>query len=436
MKQGSACEEARVALKHLFFSLFLLIGDPVIAAVERVTTDDGAEITMPVHPASGDRLFLWLPSEAGPQANDVTIAEGLAQAGVEVWRADPVEARFLPHAPSSLDQLPEGDVSALLAHAAKHTRKRLFVVTTGRGVIPVLRGVRYWQTTAADSARLKGVILLSPNFFVETPDPGVDAVLMPIVGASNVPLYILQPERSPWYWKLDQTIPALERGGSDVFVRLLREVRDRFDFRPDATQAEDALRDQLPSLLLTAAAALERLPPKRRDAVAMQQPQPAAREGKKERELLPYRGDPAPPPLELEDLAGRKKTLADYAGRVALVNFWASWCPPCVHEMPSMERLSARLAGEPFVILGVNMAEPPDAVREFLGALQETQTAVTFPILLDRDGAALKGWRVFAFPTSFVIDKKGRIRYALFGAMEWDDESVVEKIRALVRESD
>ena len=259
---------------------------------------------------------------------------------------------------------------------------------------------------------------------------------MPIVSASNVPLYLFQPDQSPWYWKLDLTLPALERGGSDVFVRLLRGVRDRFYFRPDATPAEDALRDQLPRLLTNAADALETLPPKRRDAAPLQQPAPPARIGKKVRELSPYQGEPVPPSLELEDLAGRKKTLADYAGRVVLVNFWASWCPPCVHELPSMERLATRLGGESFVILGVNMAERPEAVRAFLDTLHDTNTAVSFPILLDRDGAALKRWQVFAFPTSFVIDKQGRIRYALFGATEWDDALVLAKIRGLLQETE
>ena len=428
--------EVGVFLKRACCILALLAGSVASAAVETLTTADGVEMAIATHPAAGGRLFIWLPSEAGPQANAVAIADKLAQAGVEVWRADPVDARFLPLAASSLDQLPAADVSSLLDYALKHTRKRLFIVTSGRGVIPVLRGVRHWQQTTQDSARLAGVILMSPKFFVETPDPGAEAVLMPIVSASNVPLYLFQPDQSPWYWKLDLTLPALERGGSDVFVRLLRGVRDRFYFRPDATPAEDALRDQLPRLLTNAADALETLPPKRRDAAPLQQPAPPARIGKKVRELSPYQGEPVPPSLELEDLAGRKKTLADYAGRVVLVNFWASWCPPCVHELPSMERLATRLGGESFVILGVNMAERPEAVRAFLDTLHDTNTAVSFPILLDRDGAALKRWQVFAFPTSFVIDKQGRIRYALFGATEWDDASVLAKIRGLLQETE
>jgi thiol-disulfide isomerase/thioredoxin len=419
-------------VKYWYLWLALCLSATVQAAVESVVTADGTEIGVTTHPASGDRLVIWLPSEAGPQAVDAAIATGLSKAGVEVWRVDLVEARFLPVVTSSMDRLPAGDVAAVLRAAAQHSPKRLFIVTTGRGAIPVLRGVRQWQQTAADSTRLGGVVLMSPKFFVATPDPGTAAELMPIVSASNVPLYLLQPDQSPWYWKLQTTLAALEHGGSDVYVRVLHGVRDRFYFRPDATAAEDALRAEVPKLLATALRALEAVPSGRRAAVPLQQASPAVREGKRQRALSPYRGDPRPPPLALRDLAGRAVSLADYQGRVVLVNFWASWCPPCVHEMPSMERLAQRLAGTPFVILGVNMAESPASVRGFLAA----RVGVSFPILLDSDGAALKRWQVFAFPTSFVIDKKGKIRYALFGATEWDDAAVVEKLRALLGEVD
>jgi len=146
------------------------------------------------------------------------------------------------------------------------------------------------------------------------------------------------------------------------------------------------------------------------------------------RELKPYAGDPAPPPLALADLAGTIHQLAEYRSRVVLVNFWASWCPPCVHELPSMQRLAQRLQGRPFTILAVDMGESEADVRRFL----EEEVQVDFTVLLDGDGSALREWKVFAFPTSFVIGPDGRIRYALFGALDWDAPEVIAKITGLL----
>ena len=147
------------------------------------------------------------------------------------------------------------------------------------------------------------------------------------------------------------------------------------------------------------------------------------------RELKPWSGG-ATPPLALPDLDGRMHRLEDYRGKVVLVNFWATWCPPCVHEMPSMQRLKERMAGKPFAILAVDMGESEFQVREFL-----KQVPVDFTILMDGDGATLKTWRVRAFPTSYVVDAEGRIRYGLFGAKEWDDADAVAKITALMAEA-
>jgi thiol-disulfide isomerase/thioredoxin len=154
------------------------------------------------------------------------------------------------------------------------------------------------------------------------------------------------------------------------------------------------------------------------------------REGKKDRYLQPYQGVTEPPPLRLPAMDGTTIDLKQFNNQVVLVNFWATWCPPCVHEMPSMQRLSEKLTGDPFVILGVNIAEDQAIVENFL----QTKINVDFPILMDNAGIALRQWNVMAFPTSFVIDKQGKIRYALFGSIDWDTAEIINKIETLIKE--
>lgn len=137
----------------------------------------------------------------------------------------------------------------------------------------------------------------------------------------------------------------------------------------------------------------------------------------------------AAPELNLPTLDGGRVNLADLRGRVVLVNFWATWCPPCRLEMPSMERLSQRLAKRPFTVLAVNAGESAKTIRPFLD-----EVALTFPILLDQDGTRMRAWRVLVLPTSFLVDKQGRIRYSLFGRIEWDGPQAIAVIEKLLAE--
>lgn len=144
------------------------------------------------------------------------------------------------------------------------------------------------------------------------------------------------------------------------------------------------------------------------------------------RELQVYKGG-ATPPLVLKDLNGKTHDLKQYRGKVVLINFWATWCPPCRAEMPSMQRLKTKMDGKPFVILAVDMGETETEVKTYI-----RQINTDFTVLMDKDGRALKAWKVFAFPTSYIVDAHGKIRYGLYGASEWDAAAKVEKITQLL----
>lgn len=137
----------------------------------------------------------------------------------------------------------------------------------------------------------------------------------------------------------------------------------------------------------------------------------------------------APPPLVLKNAEGKAYSLDAYKDKVVLVNFWATWCPPCREEMPSMQRLKEKMAGRPFVMLGVNSGEPAEELAEFLKLVK-----VDFDILLDSDSAATKRWKVFGLPTSFLIDRQGKVRYTLTGTTEWDQGEAVRLIEEMLKQ--
>jgi len=143
-------------------------------------------------------------------------------------------------------------------------------------------------------------------------------------------------------------------------------------------------------------------------------------------ELQPWRGGPAPE-LVLQALDGPAHRLADYRGRVVLVNFWATWCEPCRDEMPSMQRLKEKLAGRPFAVLAVNLDESEARIRVFL-----SQVKVDFSILLDPGRKAGKSWNARILPASFVVGPDGRVRYSVVGELDWSHERVVSRVTELL----
>ncbi|MBT9569450.1 MAG: TlpA family protein disulfide reductase [Thiobacillus sp.] len=136
------------------------------------------------------------------------------------------------------------------------------------------------------------------------------------------------------------------------------------------------------------------------------------------------------PEMKARDLSGTTKTLANYRGKVVLLNFWASWCPPCLREMPSMERLRVKMKGRPLEIVALASAESAADVKPFLAKMQ-----LGFPILLDPEGSNTKRWKVFALPTSFVLDAEGRVRHVLTGPTEWDEGEALNIIESMLKET-
>lgn len=126
--------------------------------------------------------------------------------------------------------------------------------------------------------------------------------------------------------------------------------------------------------------------------------------------------------------SGEQRSLSSFQGDVVLLNFWASWCPPCIEEMPSMQAVYEELGGNGFEIVAVNIQEDPETVRSFM-----QEHGYDFPVLLDRTGRIAGRYGVRGIPTSYVVDPDGRLMAMLTGPYEWNDEGITRAFERLSR---
>lgn len=145
-------------------------------------------------------------------------------------------------------------------------------------------------------------------------------------------------------------------------------------------------------------------------------------------ELEPYNDDGSAT-FSLFDLKGDTHTLPDYKGKVVLVNFWASWCQPCLLEMPSLSRLTGTLNKKDFEIVTINISDTVGRIRETLKRLQ-----VDLLVLQDIDSKIFKAWHGRVLPTSYLLDRNGHVQYRVVGDMDWDDEEVKLLINQLIQQ--
>ncbi|HEC19928.1 MAG TPA: TlpA family protein disulfide reductase [Gammaproteobacteria bacterium] len=134
------------------------------------------------------------------------------------------------------------------------------------------------------------------------------------------------------------------------------------------------------------------------------------------------------PPLTVQDLHNHAATIEPVPGKLLMLNVWATWCAPCRHEMPSLQRLAARLGSERLSLVGLSVDMDDHVVREYL-----IENKITFPSFLDRDLSEVNGvLGVRVFPSTFFIHPDGRLLKIVEGWREWDDPELVAEIRDLL----
>jgi peroxiredoxin len=133
-------------------------------------------------------------------------------------------------------------------------------------------------------------------------------------------------------------------------------------------------------------------------------------------------GKPAPD-FSLVDLNGKTWTLSDLKGQVVFVNFWATWCPPCREEMPSMQKLYSTLPRDKFKMLAILNKDKPEVARSFA-----VKRGLTMPILNDQDNNVGSKYGLTGLPETFIIDKTGVLRNKVIGPAKWDSPAIVQML--------
>ena len=142
--------------------------------------------------------------------------------------------------------------------------------------------------------------------------------------------------------------------------------------------------------------------------------------------LTPVPGNIPAPDFTLQDIDGNLHRLSEYRGRPVIINFWATWCPPCREEIPSMNRAWQVLREEGIAMLAINVGEDEDTIFVFTA-----DYPADFPLLLDQSGDIIGQWPVKGLPTTYVIAPDGSIAYRAIGGREWDDDELLDVIRKL-----
>ncbi|MBT3040830.1 MAG: TlpA disulfide reductase family protein [Candidatus Thiodiazotropha endolucinida] len=147
--------------------------------------------------------------------------------------------------------------------------------------------------------------------------------------------------------------------------------------------------------------------------------------------LIPVSESRSAPDLRLPDMDDEIVDIRSLKGKVVVVNFWATWCPPCRREMPSLEQLYQATKERGVVVLAVNIGEDVDAIFPFLGRVEPSPS---FPILLDSDSSSPSAWKVRGLPTTFVVAPDGTLAFQAVGGREFSHPDLIKQLMSLFEE--
>ncbi len=135
------------------------------------------------------------------------------------------------------------------------------------------------------------------------------------------------------------------------------------------------------------------------------------------------------PSFTVPDLSGAPLNSDSFAGKITLLNFWATWCPPCKREMPSIERLHLAMRDEQFRVAAISTGEKPATVLQFI-----KNNAYTLPVFLDENGSLGAAFASQGIPSTYILNKDGKIIAGIVGSREYDDPALIAVLQELARQ--
>ena len=372
---------------------------------------------------SGDYLIVWLAPEYGFRDGHRSMAQLLANNNIEVWQSNIVESLFLPQSAKALRQLDGRYIADLVEYAHSTTGKKIILVGDSYASINALIGAHQWQSRNRESAYLVGAILFSPYTYAYIPPLGLQPVFMPIIDATNIPLMIYQAKGSGNVNQFNNVVSRLQQHGNAVYSKFIPDVMSLFYSATTTEVMQKHALKLIPNMKKMIKVLERHEVPKTPMPL---KPLLVSKSGI-DIDLKKFKGDISPLNINLIDAHDKTYIRNDYTNKITVVNFWATWCAPCVEEIPSLNRLKQKMAGLPFELISINYAEDKKTINDFMNTVN-----VEFPVLIDKDGAFAKQWNIISFPSTFIIGTDGKIKYGVNSAILWDDPDLIDRIKALL----
>ena len=417
MRKPARLLVATIVVTSILFGKIGLAEDEII-----VPASNDTEITVTRFAAAGKYLMVWLAPEYGFRTGHRSLARMLTEKNIEVWQSNIVESLFMPQGTTSLKQLDGTYIADVIEYAYKTTGKKIIVTGDSYAASSALIGAHQWQQRKRSDSYLIGAVLFTPYTYAYIPPLGMEPEYLAIVSATNIPMMIYQAKGSATIGQFELLVNKLQQHNNPVYTRFVPNVMSLFYQEPPTAEMQIQAK-ALPSNIKMMITVLEK-----HDIPARPIPLQASATIKSGIDVLlkKYKGENGPIPIKLKDIDGNTVSKDDFAGQVTIINFWATWCPPCIEEIPSLNRLNKKLAGSSFELISINYAEDNKTIAEFMKSVN-----VEFPVLLDKNGEFAKQWNVISYPSTFIIDSKGVIQYGVNAAIEWDDPEVIQKLKAL-----